>query len=107
MGKADYSDGCSRFISMMPELSLDLPEIHKYLFNYVIRPLVNKQMMTLRFLKFDRELPKPEDPDDYVFDNTDFHFRLIALILNNEYSRNKSKSDLDEFIKKDNWTKIF
>jgi len=58
-------------------------------------------MMTLKFLKFDRELPKPEDPDDYVFENTDFHFRLISLILNYEYSKTKNKSDLDEFIKKD------
>jgi len=64
-------------------------------------------MMTLRFLKFDRDLPKPEDPEDYVFDNTDFHFRLIALILSFEYSKTEKKSDLDDLIEKAGWNKIF
>jgi len=106
MSKADYSDGISQFISMMPELSLDLPEIHKYLFNFIIKPLVLKGMMTIKFLRFDRELPKLEE-DDYVFDNTDFHFRLIAMILDFEYQKKNQKSDLDEFIKICNWSKTF
>ena len=89
----------------MPELALDLPELHKYLFNHVIKPLVDQNMMSLKFVRFDKELPKPEDPDEYVFDSTDYSFRLLALIINNEITKNSS--GLDEFIKSNNYSKIF
>lgn len=37
--KQDINKGLSRFSDLLPELVLDCPQIHKYLMDYVIRPL--------------------------------------------------------------------
>jgi hypothetical protein len=106
LAKPDFSDGISKFISYMPEFSLDVPELHKYLYNFVIHPMIEQNLMSIKFLKFDRELPKPEDPeDDVCFDSSDYVFRLIALILKSEYA--KAPAGIDEFVKSNGFTKIF
>ena len=43
MRPADFSSSISRFIQLMPELALDVPQIHEYLFKYVIVPLLQKK----------------------------------------------------------------
>ena len=55
---ADFSSSVSRFIQIMPELALDVPQIHEYLFKYVIVPLLTNKQMDLKFVKFN--LPKPK-----------------------------------------------
>ena len=105
MSKPDLSDGISKFISFMPELSLDLPDLHKYIFNIVIKPLVDSNMMNLKFLRFDYPLPKPEDPDDVVFDASDYAFRLLALICSDDMSKNPN--GLNDFVKSLGFAKIF
>ena len=62
-------------------------------------------MMSMKFVRFDKELPKPEDPDDFVFDASDYSFRLLALIIKSEITKNES--GLDEFIKTLGYSKIF
>jgi hypothetical protein len=55
----------------MPEIVLDLPQIHSYAFKYVIKPLLKKQMLKMRFVQWSvdpKDKPAEVDPDDYVFD---------------------------------------
>lgn len=82
MSKNDFCSGVSKFISLMPELSLDVPDIHKYLFQYVIHPLMNQDMLDINMVRFDLQ-PKTDELDEIMFEQTDYHFRLIALIMNN------------------------
>ena len=66
----------------MPELVLDLPQIHKYAWKFVIHPLIQKKQMDLKFIKWDAdEKAKTVDEDDIVFDNSDPAFKLMAHIL--------------------------
>jgi hypothetical protein len=41
LGKANFSEGISTFISMMPELALDSPLLHQLLWKNVMKPLVS------------------------------------------------------------------
>lgn len=104
MNKPDFSDGISRFISFMPELSLDLPDLHKYVFNIVIKPLVDSNMMNLKYLRFDNPLPKPEDPDDVIFDASDYALRLLALIISDDMTKNPN--GMNDFVKNLAYAKV-
>lgn len=42
MQNKDFSEGISKFVEFMPEIVLDLPQIHTYLWKYVIKPLLAK-----------------------------------------------------------------
>lgn len=42
---SDLNQGLSRFSDQLPELVLDCPQIHKYLMDYVIRPLRKKNIV--------------------------------------------------------------
>lgn len=42
MQNKDFSEGISKFVQFMPEIVLDLPQIHTYLWKYVIKPLLAK-----------------------------------------------------------------
>lgn len=67
----DFSDGLSKFVQFMPEIVLDLPQIHSYLFKYVIKPLLKRSMLKMRFVQWSidpKDAPTEVDPDDYVFD---------------------------------------
>jgi hypothetical protein len=49
-----------------------------------MKPLVSESCMQLKFVKFDAEIPKsgePEDEEDYVFDASDYTFKLLGLVL--------------------------
>ena len=52
--------------------------------------------MQLKFVKWDVELPKLEE-DDYVFDASDYLFKLLGLIFS-DHLTNEPKSSLDKFI---------
>lgn len=78
----DFSEGVSKFVQFMPEIVLDLPQIHAYCFKHVIKPLVRRQCLKMRFVEWtSKEKPAEVDPDDYVFDSTDSYYKLMALIL--------------------------
>lgn len=61
--------------------------------------------MNIRFLRFDQSPTKTEDPDDYVFDASDYAFRLMALIMKSEITKNPN--GLDDFVKLNGFTKLF
>jgi hypothetical protein len=74
----------------MSEISLDYPDIHKYIWNIVIKPLTEASLMTLKFVKFEVPLPNTDDPDDYTDDASDYILRLLALILSDELDKNQN-----------------
>ena len=82
-GGKDFSEGIARVITLMPELAMDFPKIHTYLFKYVILPLLERDILKLESIKWNEVIKKdePDDDDDIVFDNTDPQFKLLAHIL--------------------------
>jgi len=77
----DFSEGISKFVQLMPELGLDLPQIHAYLMKHVIKPLLNKSALRLSYIQWSSDAKPAGDDDDYVFDQTDSYYKLMALIL--------------------------
>lgn len=80
----DFSEGLSKFVQFMPEIVLDLPQIHAYAWKYVIKPLYRKGYLKLRFIQWSidpKDKPAVENEDDYVFDQTNSYYQLMALIL--------------------------
>jgi hypothetical protein len=82
-GKRDFAEGISRIISLFPDLSLDYPQLHLYLFKYVITPLLEKKLIEMRMLNF--SIPKKdvveEEDEEVVLDNSDCLFKFLALLL--------------------------
>lgn len=78
----DINKGLSRFGELLPELVLDCPQIHKYLMDCMIRPLLKKNMMQLKHITWKVEEPKKDgDEDDDIIFGTNPYFKLLALIL--------------------------
>lgn len=50
--KQDFTDGLSKLIQNFGELSMDVPQIHRYLFDAVIKPLTHSKSIMLKFLKW-------------------------------------------------------
>lgn len=93
--KKDFSTGISKFVQFFPELVLDVPQIHKYTWNYVIKPLVEKNNLQLKFITWipDEKEKKEDDEDDIVFDSSDSYFMLMAIILKDQKTREKLSWD--------------
>ena len=55
--------------------------------------------MQLKYVKWDAEIPKSAEPeeDDYVFDASDYMFKLLALVLD-EFLTNDPNGDLNKYI---------
>ena len=60
---------------------LDCPQIHKYLMDYLIKPLRNKQIVQYKFITWKFEKVKKEDDDDDIVFGTNPFFKLLALIM--------------------------
>lgn len=59
----------------MPEIVLDLPQIHAYCFKHVIKPLIRRQVLKMRFVEWtSKEKPAEVDPEEYVFDQTNSYY---------------------------------
>lgn len=84
----------------MAEISLDYPDIHKYIWKIVIKPLTEAGLFSLKFVRFEVPPPNPDDPDDYVFDASDYILRLLALILSDEINKTQKGFTLEEYEKK-------
>jgi hypothetical protein len=79
--------------------------IHKYAFTYLIRPLIDKGKLQLKYLKWvppdKKEDAKEEgDDDDVDIDNSDSQFKLIALLLQDNLT--SKKPNLQDFLKSNN-----
>ena len=82
----DFSEGVSRIITLFPDIALDVPQIHIYLYSYIIKPLVDAKVMEMKGLNFrlkrkDVIQEEEGDDEDIDFDNSDCLFKFIATIL--------------------------
>lgn len=77
----------------MPEIVLDLPQIHSYLFKFVIKPLSAKgNLLKVKFIQWSadpKDKPAAGEDEDYVFDQTNCYYQLMALILQ-DYKNDKT-----------------
>ena len=55
--------------------------------------------MQLKFVKWDTEIPKSAEPDEdeYVFDASDYMYRLLALVLD-DFLTSDPTGDLNKYI---------
>jgi len=105
--KNDFSDGISRFIQFLPELVIDVPLISKYLFTFVIKPLMDNNMLDLRYIKWSMEPEKKgDDEDDIVFDGSDSYFKLMAYILLDQFKKCTSWKDTVKYYNERNWKTV-
>jgi|TARA_B110001450_G_scaffold230033_1_gene231019 hypothetical protein len=68
----------------MPELVLDCPMIHEYLWKNVIDPLMRRGLLKPKFIRWNvdpKDKPPVEDDDDISFDSSDAQLKLMARIL--------------------------
>ena len=81
----DFEDGISKMSEILPDLACDLPQIHRYMWDMVLSPLVSKEIIHLSKITWtcpDDIKPKEEeaDEDDFFFGTEPF-FKLLALVL--------------------------
>lgn len=84
VSKQGIIEGISSFISFMPEQSLDQPQVHAYLWEYVMRPLVSKGLIQLKQIKWNKKIAAADadaDDEEVLFDSSNCTFRLLGLIL--------------------------
>ena len=69
-------------------MALDVPQIHQncmheYLFKFVIRPLISKKQMDLKYIEWvsKKVAKKEDDDDDFSFDNSNNLFMLLGHLL--------------------------
>lgn len=98
----DYSDGISKLLQNFGEHSMDLPLIHKYTFNALIKPLVEKKAIQLKYLKWvppdkSEEQKKAEEGEEDIddFNSSDSQFKLMALVMNDHLV--SKRGSLSEF----------
>jgi len=69
----------------MPEMALDIPQIHDYLLKHVMKPLLVKRQFDLKFIEWvKKEQPKEkkaEESDDIDFDSSNNLFMLLANLI--------------------------
>ena len=96
----DIQDGLSRIITLFPDLALDYPQLHQYLYTYVILPIEDcgyKVIQSLNFRIEKKDVVEPtegDDEDDVDFNGSDCLFKFLATIL-----VNYGNADLEENIK--------
>jgi len=98
----DFGEGISKFVQFMPEIVLDVPQIHQYLWKHVINPLNRKGQLKMRFIKWvadPKDKPVAEDEDDMMFDESNAMYKLMALILIDQKKGDKAPSSWDEVFK--------
>ena len=69
----DFSDGISKIITALPELVMDCPKLHQIVYDYLIKPIRNANILNFKMVKWDiKPLVKEEDEDeDLLFEDTD------------------------------------
>lgn len=98
----DFGEGISKFVQFMPEIVLDVPQIHQYLSKHVIDPLNRKGQLKMRFIKWvadAKDKPVVEDEEDMMFDESNAMYKLMALILIDQKNGDKAPSSWDEVFK--------
>ena len=95
--KRDFSEGISRIITIFPDLCLDYPQLHHYLYTFVVVPLLEAESLEMRQLNF--RMPKADvvqeepDEDDVEFNNSDCLFKFLGLLLVGDFKGEKSKGN--------------
>lgn len=80
----EFEDGISKLSESIPDLSLDIPDIASNLWDQVLNPLVEKEIVQLSKITWEAPpdaRPKEEDEDDDFEVETDPFFKLLALVL--------------------------
>lgn len=77
----DINQGLSRFSDLLAELVLDCPQIHKYLMDFLIKPLREKNIVQYKFITWKFEKPKKEDDDEDIVFGTNPFYKLLAHIM--------------------------
>lgn len=99
----DINQGLSRFSDLLPELVLDCPQIHKYLMNFLIKPLREKNIVSYQHISWKFEKIKKEDDEDDIQFGTEPFFKLLALILVDMKRNQMSWKDICKNFDKFNW----
>jgi len=84
VNKQGILEGISSFIAFMPEQSLDQPQVHSHLWNYVLRPLISNGVLQLKDIKWDKKIAAADadaDDEEVLFDAPNCSYRLLGLIL--------------------------
>ena len=69
--KSDFNKGLSRFTEKIAEVALDVPQVHVYLFNHVIKPLRDKGIISYKFVTW-RIDPKEKEKEKKTDDEEEF-----------------------------------
>ena len=63
---------------------MDQPQVHTYLWKYVLSPLVQQGLISLKQIKWDKKIPAADadlDDEEALFDSSNYSLRLLGLIL--------------------------
>ena len=71
LANKDFSKGLSRFTEKIAEVALDVPQVHIYLFNHVIKPLREKAIISYKFVTW-RIDPKEKEKEKKADDEEEF-----------------------------------
>mmetsp|Transcript_13293 Transcript_13293/g.22561 ORF Transcript_13293/g.22561 Transcript_13293/m.22561 type:complete len:173 (+) Transcript_13293:2541-3059(+) len=92
----DYTEGIARIIAIFPDLSLDFPNLHRYLIDLVIYPLVAakgiKNVTSLIITMNRKDViteEEEDDEDDIQIDSTDLWFKFVALLVIRDSQKQK------------------
>jgi hypothetical protein len=95
-----FNGGLSRMGDILPDLALDLPAVHKYLYKHVVEPLMAANIIDWKKISWitpeDKSKAVEVDEDDIEF-GTDPFFKFIALILSEQWK--KQADSVTEFYK--------
>ena len=105
LSNANFNNGMSRMADILPDLALDLPAVHKYLFQYVIEPLRAANILDwskINWVTPEDKSKAAEDDDEEYECGPDPFFKLLALILADHWK--SSPGTLADFYKP--WEKV-
>lgn len=95
-----FNGGISRMADILPDLALDLPAVHKFLYKYVVEPLLAANILDWKKINFvtpEDKSKKVEDDDDDIEFGTDPFFKFVALILAEQWK--KAPDSINDFCK--------
>lgn len=96
-----FNGAISRMADILPDLALDLPAVHSYLYKYVVEPLLAEKILDWKKISWvtpeDKSKQAAEDDDDDIVFGTDPFFKFVGLILAEQWK--KSPDSLNDFYK--------
>lgn len=90
---------------------MDSPKIHELVFNYILKPLLENNIIKYDNINWNVQSATAQDgeDDDVLFDETDAQFKfLITILLNQKNTKNWSWDQVKNWYENDmKWKKIF